>query len=259
MTDSKHGSFVWYEMMATDTQAAVDFYTKLIGWTTQELNDLGQPYTMWVAGESPFAGLMELPDEALSAGAPPYWLGYVVVDDVDKTTSRAIELGANVLVGPQDIPTVGRFSVIADPQGAVISLFKSANPSDEPCEQMAMLKFSWHELATSNLDSAWSFYSGLFGWSVIDDMDMGPAGTYRMYGFEGQPPLGGMYNKSEEVPGPPAWLFYITVEDVSALVEQVTTLGGTVLNGPMEVPGGGSIAQCLDSQGAAFALYSKTS
>ena len=257
MSVSKHGSFVWYEMLATDTKAAVDFYTKLIGWTTQEWNDMGQPYTMWVAGEKPFAGLMELPEEARAAGAPPHWLAYVAVDDVDQTTAKAVELGATVLVPAQDIPKVGRFSIIADPQGAVISPFKSLEASTDACDEMPMLQFSWHELATSDLDGAWVFYSEVFGWKVVDDMDMGDAGLYRMYGFEGRPPLGGMYNKPAEVPGPPAWLFYVMVEDVGALVDQVTNLGGTVLNGPMEVPGGGSILQCLDPQGAAFAMYSE--
>ncbi len=257
MTASKHGSFVWYEMLAIDTQAAVDFYTRLIGWTTQEWNELAEPYTMWIAGETPFAGLMELPQEARAAGAPPHWLAYVAVDDVDRTTSRAVELGATILVPAQDIPKVGRFSVIADPQGAVISPFKSLEAPDEACDGMPMLRFSWHELGTSDLEAAWSFYSDLFGWKVLDEMDMGPEGIYRMYGFEDQPPLGGMYTKPAEGQGPPAWLYYVMVEDVTALVDQVAALGGTVLNGPMDVPGGGSILQCLDSQGAVFAMYSE--
>jgi len=257
MTASKHGTFVWYEMLATDTTAAKDFYTRLIGWTTQEWNEMGQPYTMWVAGEKPFAGLMELPEEARSAGAPPHWLAYVSVDDVDQTTAKAVELGATVLVPAQDIPKIGRFSVIADPQGAVISPFKSFEASSDASDEMAMLQFSWHELSSSDLETSWTFYSKLFGWKVLDDMDMGDAGLYRIYGLEGKPPLGGMYKKPAEFPGPPAWLFYVMVEDVSALVDQVTSLGGTVLTGPMKVPGGGSILMCLDSQGAAFALHSE--
>ncbi|RLE24951.1 MAG: hypothetical protein DRJ65_08965 [Acidobacteria bacterium] len=87
-------------------------------------------------------------------------------------------------------------------------------------------------------------------------MDMGPGGMYRMYGFEGQPPLGGMYTKPSDQ-GPPAWLYYVMVEDVATLVDQVTSLGGTVLNGPKQVPGGGTILQCLDPQGAVFAMYSE--
>ncbi len=257
MTLSQHGSFVWYEMLATDTKAAADFYTQLIGWSTQEWNDAGMPYTMWIAGEKPFAGLMELPEEARAAGAPPHWMGYVAVDDVDQTTARAVELGATVLVPAQDIPKVGRFSILADPQGAVISPFKSLEAATDDCQEMPMLQFAWHELITSDLGAAWAFHSDVFGWTILDDLDMGDAGLYRIYGFKGRPPLGGMYKKPAEIPGPPSWLYYIMVEEVTALVDQVKALGGTVLHGPMEVPGGGSILQCLDPQGAAFAMYSQ--
>lgn len=66
-----------------------------------------------------------------------------------------------------------------------------------------------------------------------------------------------MFNKPAEMPGPPFWLYYIMVPDVKAVVEKIKGLGGQILNGPMEVPGGDLIAQCLDPQGAAFAIHSK--
>ena len=86
-------------------------------------------------------------------------------------------------------------------------------------------------------------------------MDMGEDGIYQMYG-RGGPPLGGMYTVSESMPVRPGWLYYITVDDVRPTAERVKELGGQVLRGPMEVPGGGLIAQCLDPQGALFAIHS---
>jgi hypothetical protein len=77
-----------------------------------------------------------------------------------------------------------------------------------------------------------------------------------MYG-QGDRTLGGMFDKSEDMPGPPSWLYYTTVDDIDRTVEKVREKGGQVLNGPMEVPGG-KIAQCLDPQGAMFAVYAKT-
>ena len=83
---------------------------------------------------------------------------------------------------------------------------------------------------------------------------------YQMYGRPGSFPLGGMYNKPADWQGPPAaWLFYIRVDDVKTSVEKVQQLGGTLLNGPMEVPGGDFVAHCLDPQGGAFALHSSAS
>ena len=83
-------------------------------------------------------------------------------------------------------------------------------------------------------------------------------GIYQMYGW-GDITLGGMYNKPLDFPVPPHWLLYVTVDDVHAAVERVKESGGQVLNGPMEVPGGDWVAQCLDPQGASFAIHSATS
>src|SRR5260370_7083308 len=71
---------------------------------------------------------MDQPEESKKMGPPPSWLGYVGVDDVDATTDHARRLGGAVYVDPRDIPNVGRFSVIADPQKAGIGLFKWSSP-----------------------------------------------------------------------------------------------------------------------------------
>jgi hypothetical protein len=67
--------------------------------------------------------------------------------------------------------------------------------------------------------------------------------------------LGGMFNKTPEMPAPPHWLYYVRVDDVDRVAGEVPKAGGTVLNGPMDVPGGDRIAQCMDPQGAAFAIH----
>ena len=112
-------------------------------------------------------------------------------------------------------------------------------------------------MARAGHASAFEFYHELFGWDQTESMDMGEASIYQMYGAQGSgKSSGGMFNKTAEMPGPPAWLFYVRVDDVNAAAEKVKELGGQVLNGPMEVPGGDMIAQCMDPQGAAFALHS---
>ena len=157
-----------------------------------------------------------------------------------------------------DIPTVGRFAVIQDPQSAVLALYTPADDASGHDGQPAIGEFSWHELSTSDYAAAFDFYSALFGWVKTETMDMGPGGIYQMYGCVPGQALGGMFNKPADQPGPPAsWLYYVTVLDVHAKVEQVKQLGGQVLNGPMDVPGGDIVAQCMDPQGAAFALHAR--
>jgi predicted enzyme related to lactoylglutathione lyase len=246
------------DLMTSDPEAAEGFYTKIAGWGTEVWEGGEMPYKMFTNSGDALGGVMKLPEEAKKMGAPPHWIAYVAVPDTDATVARAQELGAQTYVEPTDIPSVGKFAVLADPQGATFAVFTSAEPppgSDEPPKKG---EFSWHELATTDYEAAFDFYTDLFGWQKTDAMDMGEAGIYQMYG-RGSHPLGGMYNKPAEMPAPPHWLHYFMIDDVNKSVETVKELGGQILNGPMEVPGGDLIAQCLDPQGAAFAIHSLAS
>jgi uncharacterized protein len=115
----QHGAFSWCELMTTDVDAAKTFYTKLFGWDSEAMSMPGMTYTVVKAGGKGIGGIMTIPKEA--QGVPPMWSAYVTVDDVDLTARTAEQLGARILVPPTDIPTVGRFCVIQDPQGAVIN------------------------------------------------------------------------------------------------------------------------------------------
>lgn len=253
------GRFMWYELMTSDPAAAIDFYRDVVGWGTQEWEGGENPYTMWTAGDAPIGGVMELPPEAVAAGAPPHWVAYIGTPDVDATLARARDLGANVLWGPLDVPEVGRMAGLADPQGAVFAIYTPANESPEEGDAPPSPgHFSWHELAADDWEAAWAFYSDLFGWQKTDAMDMGEGNMYQMYGLGGPRPLGGMFDRPPEVPVA-CWTLYAMVPDVDAAVEATKARSGRVLNGPMEVPGGDFIAQCMDPQGAAFAVHATAS
>ena len=254
MSDNR-STFVWYELMTSDVGAAKTFYQGLIGWGTQEMEG-PMAYTMWTLGEAPVAGMMLLPEEAKKAGAPPHWLAYVGTDDLDASLVQVTELGGTVLVPVTEIPNMGKFAIFADSAGGVMGLYSSAASSDSAGAKDAHGTIGWHEHMAPDLDAAWSFYEKLFGWSVIEKIDMGEHGTYQIYGKDGQP-FGGFMKKPAEMPGPAVWLYYINVDDLDAAVEKVKSTGGTVMNGPMEVPGGTRVAQCMDPQGAAFAVHGK--
>jgi predicted enzyme related to lactoylglutathione lyase len=113
---------------------------------------------------------------------------------------------------------------------------------------------AWHELTTTVWEAALGFYSELFGWDKQQAMDMGEMGTSQMYGL-GERMLGGMYNKTADMPFPPNWLYYVSTADVDAAAKKIEKKGGKILTGPMDVPGGGRIVVAQDPQGAAFALH----
>ena len=119
-------------------------------------------------------------------------------------------------------------------------------------------EFSWHELMTSDYRAGIAFYTAIFGWETLEEHDMGPMGVYLIFGRNGRQ-LGGMFNTPANVPAPPNWLQYISVDSADKAVERVKENGGTIMNGPMDVPGGDRIAQCMDPQGAAFAVHSRKS
>jgi hypothetical protein len=253
MASENLGRFLWYDLMTSDPAAAQDFYRSVMGWGTEVFEDAGKPYDMWTRDGQPLGGMMQLPEEAVAAGAPPHWLAYIGTPDVDATAARAAELGGTAIVPPTDIPTVGRFAVIADPDGAVFALFAPAMDTPPHPGMPGIGEFSWHELLAGDYAKGFEFYSELFGWKIHDDMDMGEHGIYRIYGGDG-PPLGGIMTSPPEMPVC-AWLFYIRVADLDATMEKVSAGGGVVVNGPIDVPGGDRIAQCRDPQGAMFALH----
>lgn len=242
------GRFVWHELMTTDPQSAAAFYSKVLPWKTQSS---GMPdYTLWVSGEAMTAGLMAQPESARQAGAPPSWLVYIGTPDVDGTAAAAQSLGGKVLKAPDDIPNVGRFAVLADPQGAAFAVF---TPNPRPAGATPPRDFSWHELATSDQQGALAFYTELFGWSRGPAHDMGPAGTYQLIEHGGAQ-IGGIY-KVMDASKPPHWLTYIEVASVDRAAAAAKAAGGRVVQGPMAVPGGSRIAQILDPQGGAFAVH----
>jgi predicted enzyme related to lactoylglutathione lyase len=250
---NSHGRFVWYELATTDTEAAKTFYGNTLGWGTQDAQMPGMTYTLFTAGETPVSGLMDLPENARKLGAHPSWIGYVAVDDVDASTDRVKQLGGTVHIPPTDIPNVGRFSMVADPQMTSFSLFKWSNPGpDQSPPPGTPGRIGWHELLATDWEKAFTFYSELFGWHKADAVDMGEMGTYQLFSVDGQT-IGGMFTKPAKVPAP-FWLYYFNVGDIDAAAERVKAGGGQVLNGPMEVPGGSWIIQGMDPQGAMLAL-----
>ncbi|MEO7330373.1 MAG: VOC family protein, partial [Minicystis sp.] len=218
MNESTAGRFVWYELMTTDTKAAIAFYTEVIGWKTQPFAEGSpadkEPYTMWVGNEGPLGGVMTLPAAAASMGVPPSWMAHVEVVNVDDTVALATKLGGKVHVPPTDIPTVGRFSVIADPTGAPISVFTPAQAMKSHDSTKAG-EFTWSELLSSDAEAAFTFYSELFGWKQQSEMDMGAMGKYRMFG-QGDKTYGGMFTKGADMPMPSTWIYYIHVDDLDA-------------------------------------------
>jgi predicted enzyme related to lactoylglutathione lyase len=242
------GKFVWHELLTADAAGAGAFYPKVVSWKTQPFEH-DPSYTMWVAKNGPVGGIMTLPG---GATAPPHWLPYIGVEDVHATVAQAKSLGAKVLKDVTDMPNVGTYAVLADPQGAEFAIYKSAGAPNGGAAPGAG-DFSWHELATSDAEAAMRFYTRVFGWGVGPKHDMGaPVGSYHLF-LRGGDQYGGIFKSPHG--DHPSWLCYVRVDDAGKAAAAAKAAGGRVINGPMEVPGGSWIAQILDPEGVAFAVH----
>ncbi|HLS80349.1 MAG TPA: VOC family protein [Steroidobacter sp.] len=244
---SVRGRFVWRELSTPDVAGAHMFYSKALGWKTQSW-DQDPSYSMFVGPSGPLGGSVQ------ETTQPPGWLPFISTDDVAATEEEARAMGATVVKERTDMPNGGTYAVLIDPQGARFGVYTAANGASAQQDVAKPGEFSWNELAATDWRAAFDFYSKLFGWERIAEHDMGPMGAYLLFGWDGQQ-KGGMFDKPAGMGGDPMWLGYVRVKDLDRTLEKVKAARGSLINGPMEVPGGDWIAQFLDPYGAMFAAH----
>jgi hypothetical protein len=240
------GAFVTYDLRTTDLEAAEAFYAAVVGWQVRRSGDS----RAFFAGEQRVGSLLALPERARAQGAPAHWLGHIAVEDVEAVARRVVALGGQQLGPVQPTAEGGHMATLKDAQGAVFAV-SSGHRTRRP-EPLI-----WHELYTTDRERAWPVYAELFGWKASSTLQLGPpVGPYQLFTWAGAERDMGAMADMARLPGVHThWLFYISVGDLDAALEKTRALGGVVANGPMDVPGGGRVAQCEDPQGAAFALH----
>ena len=259
MPDS-HGDYVWYELMTTDADAAPGFYGPLLGWEFKSSDAPGVDYRLISKNGVEIAGLLQLTPEMTEGGARPIWVGYISVTEIEAGVAKLKELGGTVLMGPNHLPGVGHMAFVADPQGTPFYLMQPEGP--EGAESQSFAKHApreghcaWNELMSGDQTGAHVFYTELFGWEKVDSMDMGPMGSYDMYGT-GAYTLGAIMQKTDEMPVS-LWNYYFRVPEIDAAAEYTTANGGQIITEPMEIPGGEYVLNGIDPQGAMFSLIGK--
>jgi uncharacterized protein len=252
MNDAQ-GSFIWYELMTTDADAAKRFYSGLLGWEISNNPD----YPEIKASEGLVGGVLPLSPEMTSGGARPTWVGYIAVDDVDNTVEAAERGGGRLLMPARDMEHVGRFAMVTDPQGVSFYVIKSADRTGATsnafaAERPMMGHVAWNELSTTDPEAAWQFYGERFGWTKDGAMDMGEFGQYEFV-RHGTYTLGAIMPKMPQMPSS-AWTYYFRIADIDAATTYIRANGGTTFQEPLEIPGGDYSLNAADPQGAAFGL-----
>jgi predicted enzyme related to lactoylglutathione lyase len=232
-------------------QAAKEFYGGIFGWQTVDQDTQGgPPYAEFRLEGQGAAGLGQMSDEMKAQGIPPMWNSYVNVDDVEKATKKAQELGAQVTVPVMKVVEAGWLSFIQDPTGGHLGLWQKnqllgAQVVSEPGS------FCWNELATRDIETARAFYSQLLDWELLP-FQGGPT-KYYIAKNKGKEAAGLMQMDEQWGNIPPHWMVYFSVSDTDATVERITQAGGKVHVPPFDIPVG-RMAVVADPEGGVFSL-----
>ncbi|OYW16108.1 MAG: glyoxalase [Novosphingobium sp. 12-64-8] len=253
------GSFIWYELMTTDADAAGAFYNAVVGWTFSG-REPGSPVDYRMIGRSDGGmngGVLSLTAEMQQQGARPGWFAYLHVADVDAAVAAIQADGGKVLM-PKTTIEVGSFAFVTDPQGVPFYVMSPIPPADKPDATSDVFSpdepqhVRWNELGSPDLAAAKAFYAKHFGFEFNNVMPMGPMGDYCFIDHHGQA-LGAIMQQQNT--GQPAmWLPYFGVPSTMAAKVAIEASGGTVLSGPHEVPGEDWVVVASDPQGAVFGV-----
>lgn len=241
-------SFVWFDLMTTNVPTAKAFYAKLFGWkgVVIETSATGT-YEILSNQGTQFGGLVALGE---GQGARSCWMPYLSHDNLDALGERVTAAGGKVRIPPMDIPFVGRFATLEDPQGAQLSaLSMLPDVPYHPAEPELGL-VCWNELVTPDPEGAAAFYTGVFGWNATPGV---PSPNYWVFNHD-KPSASGM------IPAPaeserPHWLPYFQVEHLDVSFARGRDLGAAVLMPPTDIPQMGRYAILADPTGAHLALY----
>ena len=251
------GTPCWVDLLSPDMDASTAFYSSVFGWSSEDQfdDDGNRVYVTMKLDGKVVAGIGGQPPGA--EGVPPFWNTYVAADDLDATVAAATEAGGSVHMPPMQVMDAGHMAVIADPTGAVFSVWKAGDHFGAEVANVAN-SWSWNELMTRDIDAALPFYSTVFGWEY-EPQDMGDF-TYHVIAGGENGGLGGLMTMPAEVPEmvPNHWAVYFLVADTDATAELVSGSGGQVVQPPMDIPGVGRSAVFADSIGGMFQTLQPT-
>ncbi|HMY17471.1 MAG TPA: VOC family protein [Polyangium sp.] len=249
MTEStyRHGHIVWHELMAPDGAAAEKFYGELFGWSFK-YSDMGGKgtYRVIVSGGREQGGIFQTdPNDPIRA----HWAGYVSVPDVDAAAKTAAEHGGRVPCAPMDIPNVGRFAYVLDPEGAGFIVFRDNRGDVAPPEMPGAGDFCWDTLAVHNGEQALAFYAAVAGWTrgkFGDAPNLFLATGAGQTIVDVEAPQGG---------APSHWMTHVVVPKLAEARAKAESLGARIYAPQIDVPGVGQMAVIGDPWGAVISLF----
>ena len=241
------------ELATLNQAAAKDFYTKLFGWTVNDI-PMGPSdvYTMFLLDGLETGAAYTMRPEDRDQGVPPHWMLYVAVESADDVAARAAQLGGQVVAPPFDVFDAGRMAVIKDPTGAMFSIWEARKHIGSRVGGVPGT-LCWADLNTPDPQRATEFYSQLFGWK-LEAAENDSSGYLHIR--NGEHFIGGIPPTTQRKPDVPAhWLAYVLSSDCDATALTAKQTGAKFHLPPMTMEGVGRFAVVSDPQGAVFAIF----
>lgn len=244
------GKAVWHDLITEDISAARTFYSGLFGWTLESAKaSNGKQYLLARHSNVYVAGLLEASPRA-DGQSISRWLPYISVSDVDTSAALTKATGGSVVVSPRDV-AFGRVAAIADPEGAIIGLARSAigDPDDATTAAVAGAVV-WNELLSNDSEAAAAFYERVFAYDAVPTSRRG--GEYTMLRAANEDRAGILPNPAPE--WEPVWLTYFGVSDPAAAAARAKQLGGSIIAPVSDELRDGTMAVVADPSGAILVL-----
>jgi uncharacterized protein len=257
-----HGKLVWYELVSSDPARSKAFHAELLGWTVEPQETAGMKYELAKAGGKDVATIRQGDDKKTRS----HWVPFVSVPDVDAAVAAALQNKGKVVKAAADVPDIGRFAFVSDPNGARFAVFKSVKSDDPDTDQAKQGEFVWAENLTRNKkaqEAALAFYPAAVGYTA-SSMDVGEGKKKSKYDMLSMASGDKPKHRAGVVPAKPAslgghWLPWVSVDDVDATVAKVKGLKGKVVTKPHDIPGVGRAAVVTDPTGAPLGLLKSLS
>lgn len=244
------GMFCWLDVATHEVEKTKAFFSELLGWHYKDIPTPEGNYSMVGVGGKEFGGFMDLSLSKMPKGIPAHISAYVLVENVDAKAEEFAKSGGSIKAPAFDVMEMGRMAVVADPFGAVLSLWQPMKTGSTAVDPLSAGAPSWRELMASNLDGAVNFYKKVFGWNTKSSAN--PQFEYVECGL-GQQPFAGMMQITKEMgPMPPNWGTYFTVKDCAATVKKAEAKGAMICMGPKEIPTVGTFAVLREPSGIFF-------
>lgn len=245
------GRFVWHDLMTTDLEASLAFYRVLFPeWSLQKLPTGGDiVYHSIRANGLDCGGIVPISKDG---GIPSHWLGYVATDDCAAAVRRAESAGGRCLVPMMSVPGVGKFAVVADPQGSIMKPFQIEKPLTIPTNPLSG-QFAWDEVLAPDVSALRRFYESVFGWSSIET-PLENHGAYTMFKVGDDNVAGGL-SMPQDADHAAHWLPYVYADDLDERSAKAVSLGAATHVPPSPIPGMGRFAVHADPTGASFAMF----